>query len=318
MEITSNGTTKITPDTGYNGLAQVNVKVNVEGGSGGSTDDELKRNDVNFFDYDGTLLYSYSWDEAKELTKLPALPVHDGLEVREWNYTLEDIREQGTENTIGKADVGACVYDGEGEQMLGSNVLIIERGETTLPYYYDKILAVVSIPNTITTGSAPSITYCTLFGEVKIPISFKATNLHNYSLISDCCVDSIYINGDPSYGDGYWYNCFFRNIYRPQDSFTEEGGLGVDVTSPYIKMLPHIQYISAISFRYRYSVSEYTIIDFSEYTYVPELGYSTEMSSPDTVIVPDELYDEWVVATNWSVIADRIRPASEYKNIIME
>ena len=51
------------------------------GGSGGGK--ELKRDDVNFFDYDGTLLYSYTWEEAKNLTELPPLPKHEGFEVRE-------------------------------------------------------------------------------------------------------------------------------------------------------------------------------------------------------------------------------------------
>lgn len=79
------------------------IVVRGNGGSnsgGGSTGGELKRNDVNFFDYDGTLLYSYSWDEAKKLTELPALPVHPEYEVREWNYTLEDIKEQGVESIV--------------------------------------------------------------------------------------------------------------------------------------------------------------------------------------------------------------------------
>lgn len=121
VEITSNGTTKVTPDAGYNGLALVNVKVNVEGGSGGgSTDDkELKRNDVNFFDYDGTLLYAYTWEKALELTELPEGPKHEGLVFQEWNYSLEDIWEQGSDYIIsdnysvlkvGTIDINGTIY----------------------------------------------------------------------------------------------------------------------------------------------------------------------------------------------------------------
>lgn len=96
IEITSNGTTKVTADTGYTALGSVNVKVNVPSeGGGGSTPTELKRNDVNFFDYDGTLLYSYSYEEACDLTELPPAPSHDGLEFKEWNYDLQDIKDQG-------------------------------------------------------------------------------------------------------------------------------------------------------------------------------------------------------------------------------
>lgn len=84
------------------------------GDTGGDSDSgELRRNDVNFFDYDGTLLYSYSWDEAKELAELPALPVHDGLEARKWNYTLEDIKEQGKAGFMVDDDDAVYFYAGE-------------------------------------------------------------------------------------------------------------------------------------------------------------------------------------------------------------
>lgn len=48
---------------------------------------------VNFYDYDGTLLYEYPLEEAHALTELPPLPSHEGLVCQGWNYTLEDIQE---------------------------------------------------------------------------------------------------------------------------------------------------------------------------------------------------------------------------------
>lgn len=62
-------------------------------------------NDVNFYDYEGTILYSYTWDEFVEKNEMPPLPTHrekEGLICQEWNYTLEEILEQG-----GRCDVGA-------------------------------------------------------------------------------------------------------------------------------------------------------------------------------------------------------------------
>ena len=59
-------------------------------------------NDVLFFDYDGTPLYSYSKDEAISLTELPPTPVHDGLICGGWNYTLEDIQSELNE-------IGQCI-----------------------------------------------------------------------------------------------------------------------------------------------------------------------------------------------------------------
>ena len=48
--------------------------------------------DVNFYDYDGTLLYSYTLEEAQALTALPDGPTHDGLVFDGWNYNLESVK----------------------------------------------------------------------------------------------------------------------------------------------------------------------------------------------------------------------------------
>ena len=51
---------------------------------------------VNFIDYDGTLLYSYTATEANALTELPANPTHTGLTAQGWNWTLAEIKAQLT------------------------------------------------------------------------------------------------------------------------------------------------------------------------------------------------------------------------------
>lgn len=57
--------------------------------------------DVNFYDYDGKLLYSYWLDEIESLTELPPLPFHSGLIAECWNYTLSDIIETGAKCNVG-------------------------------------------------------------------------------------------------------------------------------------------------------------------------------------------------------------------------
>ena len=61
--------------------------------------------DVNFIDYDGTILYSYTAQEAQALTALPANPTHTGLTSQGWNWALADIKSQLT-NVGGKVWVG--------------------------------------------------------------------------------------------------------------------------------------------------------------------------------------------------------------------
>ncbi len=48
--------------------------------------------DVNFYDYDGTLLYSYTLPEARALASLPKGPFHEGLVFQRWNCTLEKMK----------------------------------------------------------------------------------------------------------------------------------------------------------------------------------------------------------------------------------
>lgn len=85
VEITENGTTNIRPDTGYDALSSVTVNTNVSSG-------EVEEKDVNFYDYDGTLLYSYTKQEFLALESLPANPSHEGLTAQGWNWTLSEIK----------------------------------------------------------------------------------------------------------------------------------------------------------------------------------------------------------------------------------
>lgn len=51
--------------------------------------------DVNFYDYDGTLLYAYTLEELQALTQLPPLPEREGLVCQGWNWSLSDLKAYG-------------------------------------------------------------------------------------------------------------------------------------------------------------------------------------------------------------------------------
>lgn len=57
-----------------------------------SIGDGVQENDVNFYDFDGRRIASYTIAEAKALTALPIPPVHTGLTFQEWNWSLSDIQ----------------------------------------------------------------------------------------------------------------------------------------------------------------------------------------------------------------------------------
>ena len=60
--------------------------------SGGGT--AVEPEDVNFIDYDGTLLYSYTRAEINDMAELPPNPSHAGLTSQGWNWTLAQIQSQ--------------------------------------------------------------------------------------------------------------------------------------------------------------------------------------------------------------------------------
>lgn len=72
-----------------------------------------EESDINFWDYDGTLLYAWTLAELATKTELPPLPSHDGLICQGWNWTLQDIKDAGRE-----LDIGALYITDDGKTRL--------------------------------------------------------------------------------------------------------------------------------------------------------------------------------------------------------
>ena len=99
--ITQNGTYTFLPsnvDNLYDYFTEANITVNVQ---------PVETKDYNFFDWDGTLVYSYTAAEINALTELPALPTHEGVTGKEWNYTLAQLQTLASLTTPYPANIGA-------------------------------------------------------------------------------------------------------------------------------------------------------------------------------------------------------------------
>ena len=88
ITITENTTTTITPTTGKDGLSSVEVVTNVSGGG-------LEEKDVTFYDYDGSIVYSYTKAQFLALSAPPDNPNHtsEGLESLGWNWPFDKAQE---------------------------------------------------------------------------------------------------------------------------------------------------------------------------------------------------------------------------------
>lgn len=103
-EVTENGTVDTTL---YN-----SVTVNVPSGGGSSA----TRKDVNFYDYDGTIVNSYTAAEFANLTAMPANPSHEGLTAQGWNWSLSDAKTYVT--SYGKLEIGQMYATSDGKTRL--------------------------------------------------------------------------------------------------------------------------------------------------------------------------------------------------------
>ena len=103
------------------------------GGGGGSTSDVAMK-DVNFYDYDGTLVASYTLAEAQALTALPDGTTHDGLTFQGWNWSLEKIHA-----LTRPMNVGAMYITDDGATRL--HIRIATVGRMTVPLYIGQTVA---------------------------------------------------------------------------------------------------------------------------------------------------------------------------------
>ena len=124
-------TAKINPQDFSSEIASIST------GGGGGTSVAVSMSDVNFYDYDGTLLHSYTKSAFLALSALPDLPTRDGLTCQGWNYTIAKAKEDVTAN--GKLDIGAIYITDDSKTRL--YIKITAAGRMTVPLYFSQTAA---------------------------------------------------------------------------------------------------------------------------------------------------------------------------------
>lgn len=152
--------------------------------TGGSVEEK----DVNFYDYDGTLLHSYTKAEFLALTEMPENPTHTGLTAKGWNWTLQEAQTYVT--TYGVCDIGE-MYDTDDES---TRVYITVTSETQ------------SIRLTLSSISGNS-TGVVNWGDnssdnISISMSREGSLIHTYNNVGDYVIK---INRTGGSSDGYFH-----------------------------------------------------------------------------------------------------------------
>ena len=71
---------------------------------------------VTFYDYDGSVIASYTKDEFLALTEMPSNPSHEGLTAQGWNWSLSDAKTYV--NKYGNLDIGQMYVTSDGKTRL--------------------------------------------------------------------------------------------------------------------------------------------------------------------------------------------------------
>ena len=132
-----------------------------------------EKNDVTFYDYDGTIRYSYTAEEFLALTEMPPLPRHQGLVCQEWNWSFEDAIEYVAE--YGVLDVGATYITDDGKTRL--YIRIAAEGRMDVPLYFSQTVA-----NGVTIDWGDGSAAETLSGTGNV------NTTHRYANIGDYCI----------------------------------------------------------------------------------------------------------------------------------
>ena len=273
------------------------------GGGGGSTSDAAMK-DVNFYDYDGTLVASYTLAEAQALTAFPNGPTHDGLTFQGWNWSLEKIHA-----LTRPMNVGAMYITDDGATRL--HIRIAAVGRMTVPLYIGQTVA-----NGVSIDWGDGSTAETLAGTGKVNTSHTYAEPCDYviSLMpQDGCTLS-FGNGSSSYcvmgltgNNGKVYCNMLQEVYigNGVTSISDSAFSGCSSLAS-ITIPNGVTYIYSSAFAYCYGMRYY---DFSACTSVPALSNTNvfrNIPSDCQMLIPAALYDEWSTATNWATYASYI------------
>ena len=199
--------------------------------AGGGTMPSASSKNVNFYDYDGTLLYSYTLEEVQALTALPDGPTHDGLVFDGWNYSLESVKSLTRPVNIGamySTDDGTTrIYihleDGRTSPMLGicpNGTVTVDWGDGTTPDILTgtRLTKVKWTPTHNYVSSGDYMIKLTVDGEAQL-YSYDGLDMDSYILRYNSDNDSrnqvyknsalkVEIGAGIRIGDGAFYDCY--------------------------------------------------------------------------------------------------------------
>lgn len=288
--------------------------------------------DITFYDYDGTIVTSWTLAELAAKTTLPDYPSHEGLICQGWNWSLADLKTTNRKMNVGamyitddgKTRIYIRLEEGRTSPMLGvcpNGTVTVDWGDGTTPDTLTgtSTSTVKWTPNHAYAAPGEYVIKLTVDGTMGVygtSSSDQYSAILRYSSGSDYrnyvyrnSVQKIEIgNGVTSIGRYAFNNCYSLASITIPDGVTSIGGNALyNCYSLASVTIPNgVTSIEGNAFYRCYGVAFY---DFSNHTSVPTLKNTSAFSgiSNDCQIrVPASLVDTWKAATNWSTYASHI------------
>ena len=288
--------------------------------------------DITFYDYDGTIITSWTLSELATKTALPDYPSHNGLICQGWNWSLVDLKTTNRKMNVGamyitddgKTRIYIRLEEGRTSPMLGccpNGTVTVDWGDGTTPDTLTGTSA-TTVKWTLTHNyAAPGDYIITLtvngtVGFYSSTSSDQYSGLLRYSSGADGR-NLVYLNSIKriEIGDGVtsieiyaFYGCSALASITIPDSVTSIGnGAFYDCSALASITIPDS--VTSIGTNVFYGCKGIAFYDFTSHTTVPTLASTnafTGIPADCQIRVPAALVDAWKAATNWSTYADYI------------
>ena len=200
--------------------------------------------DITFYDYDGTIVTSWTLEELATKTALPDYPSHEGLTCQGWNWSLADLKTTNRKMNVGamyitddgKTRIYICLEEGRTSPMLGvcpNGTVTVDWGDGTTPDTLTgtSTMTVKWTPNHAYAAPGEYVIKLTVDGTVGFYGNFalsEGSAILRYSSGSDnrnyvyrSSVQKIEIgNGVTSIADSAFYSCYSLTSITIPDGVT--------------------------------------------------------------------------------------------------
>ena len=203
----------------------------------------VEKKDVNFYDWEGTLLFGYSVEEVQAMTSLPAPDTspnyqsvdHNLLTFQEWNWSFANIKTWVQNHSNQSLGVGAIYTTTDGQNhnhwnnprlANAKSIYMQKRGVTSIgnnAFMYCDSLTAINVPDGVTSIGNSAFQNC--YSLIAINVPDGVTSIGNNAFYNCYSLTAINVpDGVTSIGSSAFTYCYSLTAINVPDGVTSIGG----------------------------------------------------------------------------------------------